>query len=309
MKLYWLLVPAALGAGVGTGWMGPQPQAPPELNANTINVSYRPKVKPASNLKLAYLCPTDPTLGCRLILSWIQPANFNPATDTARTKWLQVVPTSSTLRDRAKMGTADTVVIARPTSGTKSGTVSLCYTRVGWNGQACNSPLSWSIELPVIPPDTATGLKLIGVIIKPDSAKIDFASKGIYFNTSGKMVDKAGNLLTFTCPAGGSKCPQQQFCGYGKMGDLTIAMLASTDTIAYCRGIFDKIPNHRSTYDPVMAVALPGEKIPTVGIHIDPDENGYLRATSVVFGDVRLAKTPGGDWIHPDLLPIAVTMK
>lgn len=126
----------------------------------------KPKVKAARAVAVApAYCPA--TGNCVAVLAWLRPANYVAATDTAHVVWDQTAPTAFlALRTGIVLGTVDTLSITRPADGkTKSGTVSLCYTRAGWTGQACNAAIAWSVTapvpVPVVPPvDTATSLQI-----------------------------------------------------------------------------------------------------------------------------------------------------
>jgi len=133
-----------------------------------------PKPKAGSHLALSYLDPGGcPASGnCTVILSWTRPANFNPATDTARVVWAQTAPTSIPNRKTSSpAGTADTITLQRPPDGqSKAGTVTLCHTRVGIAAPSCNGALQWTVTAPVapVPPvDTATGVKVISLLLLP----------------------------------------------------------------------------------------------------------------------------------------------
>jgi hypothetical protein len=116
---------------------------------------------------------------CKLVLSWTRPVNFAAATDTARVDWDQALPTvfNDIGGPRSPLGTTDTLAImSRPDGAPKSGTVNLCHTRAGWTGRACNTPLAWVVkgEVPVVPPDTATGLILtpVAFTVAPGQSQI-----------------------------------------------------------------------------------------------------------------------------------------
>ncbi len=132
-----------------------------------------PKPKAARNLSInaqgASACPA--TGDCRLILSWARPVTYQAGADTGRVTWNRTSPSSAQLFSRIAKGTADTVMITRPAAGaTTSGTVTLCYSRAGWTGAACNAPFPWSVTVPQTPPDTATGLKLSAILVTPPAA-------------------------------------------------------------------------------------------------------------------------------------------
>lgn len=132
--------------------------------------------KPGRHLRLTYaLCPATGTT-CHLILTWTRPANYQSAKDTAKVAWSQVSPTAlPSLRNRTTRGTADTLSITRPATGSpdRSGVVTLCYVRAGLSGQACNSPMAWTVPaLPEAPVDTATNLQLSRIDVKPDAVTL-----------------------------------------------------------------------------------------------------------------------------------------
>lgn len=101
---------------------------------------------------------------CQLVLSWTRPSNYTAATDTARVDWDQTAPgTFPDLRVSSPLEAADTFTITSNAAGkVKSGVVTLCHTRAGWTGAACNTPLTWRVqgEIPPTPPDTATSVQV-----------------------------------------------------------------------------------------------------------------------------------------------------
>ncbi len=122
------------------------------------------------------LCPATGT--CRVILTWTRPSNYTAATDTAHTLWIR--SPAETLKQGTPPSTADTLLVPRPADGlTSNGTVRLCYTRKGWTGQACNAPLAWAVTAPVGPVDTATTVKVTGIIVKPDSFRVVATVAGV----------------------------------------------------------------------------------------------------------------------------------
>ena len=405
-----ILVIGAYAIGLaGAGWAVKQPVTAPVVADAALTESGAKPLKPARSLRVSYLpCPTGAG-ACRLVLSWIRPQTYVSSTDTAVVTWYQVTPSASRLDSLRTRGTADTIDITRPPSGTaKAGTVKLCYARAGYNGFACNSLMAWTVEAeaipppvasavttrraggdtlwvlytvaasapdtlraritattftktpidrkyvnasqmkdsmrvllnqytapvdrrfagevipsanfgtqlltgqtmawswvePVAPPDTATGLKLTGIYIKPDTVKITMAEwnkVGVYGMKGDTLYGQTGQKLSWKCPSGGAgKCPQQQFCAFSKMSDNKVYMTDNSSAITYCQGIFQTFPNRAPNYQPAMA-----NETERILVHVNGGDDGTVAVDYVKYGAQRLIRVSTGEWIRADFLPLA----
>lgn len=172
------------------------------------------------------------------------------------------------------------------------------------------SAAAWSWLEPITPPDTAIDLQVTGIYVKPDTVRIgkaEWEAKGIYAsNAAGDLFRKDGTKLPFNCPAGGAKCPQQQFCAYSKMSDNKVYMTDGQSTIEYCQTIFATFPNRAPTLQPA-SIKSPEKILVQIGPLAGQDTTSETRVIQFVkYGNQRLMQVSTGEWIRMDFMPLAL---
>lgn len=187
---------------------------------------------------------------CTLIATWVLPANWRPATDSLGVVWSQSVPTIATnLRTKYTDGTADTLLLSRTAAeglAYGGGVVVTSYRQA--TSVTGRTTTTWTAAaLPVSPPDPVTALQVSHTIIPmPDTFPTiaDWHAKGIYSGFGGTTVatlrDSAGNALSFTCPAGGTRCPYITMCGLIQYADGKVAK-RTRDASQRCDAAYAKL--------------------------------------------------------------------